>query len=445
MSLPAVASVIVEPITPDAAPAPPAAAWSLPRRIGFRFVFAFVALWLFPFPLSSLPLLERAFGWVDTVQNAAIVWAGHVFLHRTVDVGPNGSGDSTGGWLLFALQLALALIATAVWSLADRRRTDYARLSRWLHAYLRFGVGVIMIGYGLAKVFHSQFPFPSPSKLEQPYGDASPMGLLWTFMGFSGPYNVFTGLAETVPAVLLFFRRTATIGALLLVAVMANVVMLNFCYDVPVKIFSTQLMLASLYIAGPRLRALFDLLARHRAVAAAPIAPLFARRRLDLAAQIVGVAFGAYSLGAGIVENVTVLRQNSGQQTAANGFRGNWLVDSETRDGTPVPADEPTRWRKLGVFLYKSTVRMDYHELGGHYDRIFFTHDPNTKTLALDPEPGQPKSTWSYAQADPDHLTINAVVDGKSRVLALHRDDTKHDWRLVTRGFHWVNESPYNR
>ncbi len=54
-------------------------------------------------------------------------------------------------------------------------------------------------------------------------------------MGYSTPYNVFTGLVETVPAMLLFFRRTATLGALLLVAVLANVVMLNLCYDVPVE------------------------------------------------------------------------------------------------------------------------------------------------------------------------------------------------------------------
>ena len=172
----------------------------------------------------------------------------------------------------------------------DRRRAHYARLQQWLLVYLRFAVGTIMIGYGLAKVFHTQFPAPTPAKLEQPYGDASPMGLLWTFMGFSGPYNVFTGLAETVPALMLFFRRTATLGALLLVAVMTNVVVLNFCYDVPVKIFSTQLLLASLYIAGPRLVALFDVLIAGRAVAAHAPPPLFARRRLELAARSGGAA-----------------------------------------------------------------------------------------------------------------------------------------------------------
>lgn len=300
---------------------------AITRAVGFRFVFCFSALWLAPFPLGVLPytrLLAQPFelGW-----DALIEATGRALLHRPVDTSPNGSGDSTAGWLQLALLVALSLVATVVWSVADRRRTDYPRLRQWLHVYLRFAVGTIMIGYGLAKVYHSQFPFPSPAKLEQPYGDASPMGLLWTFMGFSGSYNVFTGLAETVPALLLFFRRTATLGAIALVVVMANVVALNFCYDVPVKIYSTELMLASLYIAGPRLRALFDVLVAERAVAAPSSPPLFAAQpRLGLAARLVAVAFACYLVGRGVVQHermraAELQRANEPRRRATREFR----------------------------------------------------------------------------------------------------------------------------
>ena len=40
------------------------------------------------------------------------------------------------------------------------------------------------------------------------------MGILWKLMGHSYGYNLFTGLAEAVPAALLFWRRTTTVGAL---------------------------------------------------------------------------------------------------------------------------------------------------------------------------------------------------------------------------------------
>ena len=43
------------PTTPPATPAR-GAAWSLTQRIGFRFAVAYFLLYLFPFPLSSIPI-----------------------------------------------------------------------------------------------------------------------------------------------------------------------------------------------------------------------------------------------------------------------------------------------------------------------------------------------------------------------------------------------------
>ena len=68
------------------------------------------------------------------------------------------------------------------------------------------------------------------------------MGLLWTFMGASAPYQMLAGLAEVTCGMLLFWRRSRLLGALLAIGVMGNVVALNYCYDVPVKLFSTELL-----------------------------------------------------------------------------------------------------------------------------------------------------------------------------------------------------------
>ena len=442
-----IARAAAEPTPAVAAPPAPAdAPWSLPRRVGFRFAFAFTALWLLPFPIGTLPytqLLGRPF---DLGWDALTAWVGRLLLHRPIDTGPNGSGDSSAGWLQLALTVVLALVATAAWSALDRRRRAYPRLQQWLHVYLRFAVGAIMVSYGTSKIYHTQFPFPSTGKLEQAYGDASPMGLLWTFMGFSGPYNVFTGLAETVPALLLFFRRTATLGALLLAAVMANVVMLNFCYDVPVKIFSTELLLASLYIAGPRLRAIFDVVVGERSVAAYARPPLFARPRLALAARIAGVAFAAYVLGHQIVRHRKMIAGDASASAALAGFAGNWDVVTLTRDGQPVPATlgEKTRWKSLSIRLYKGSGSLAYKQMDDYYDRWWFNFDAAKKTLALETDTEQKRGTLVYAQPDADHLTLTGTVDGHAVVMELCRRPAR-EYRLVTRGFHWVNEAPYNR
>lgn len=420
--------------------------WGGAKRVGFRFVFAFVALWMSPFPIGALPYTEPLVRQWDAGRDALTVRCARIVLNRAVDdFVPNGSGDTTVGWMQLAMIITLALVATMAWSILDRRRANYVRLHQWLHVYLRFAVGTVMIEYGLAKVFHLQFPLPGPAKLEQAYGDASPMGLLWTFMGYSRPYNVFAGLAETVPAVLLFFRRTATLGALLLVAVLANVVALNLCYDVPVKIYSTELMLASLYIAGPRLTVLFDILVRERAVAAVPPASLFSRPRLETAARIAGFVFGGYVLVSGVWESWQRGRAYAAQPVAVGGLDGSWDVEELARDGTPLPfsADEKTRWRTVGIALYQGRGAFMFRQMDDFYDRVSFTHDAPNKTLTLEPK-GAPKSSLVYAQLDVDHMTLNGTFAGHAIAAKLRRRAPR-EFRLVTRGFHWVNEQSFNR
>ncbi|MFT4585609.1 MAG: hypothetical protein ACI8XZ_005382 [Gammaproteobacteria bacterium] len=81
-----------------------------------------------------------------------------------------------------------------------------------------------------------------------PFGDATRMMLLWTFMSGSPYYTWFAGCIEISGATLLLFRRTTTLGAEILVAALTNIVMLNLFYDVPAKLFATHLLLAAAYL-----------------------------------------------------------------------------------------------------------------------------------------------------------------------------------------------------
>ena len=56
----------------------------------------------------------------------------------------------------------------------------------------------MFFGYGFAKVVPLQFAQPSSIRLGQQLGDMSPMGLLWTFMGFSPSFQIFTGAVEVL-------------------------------------------------------------------------------------------------------------------------------------------------------------------------------------------------------------------------------------------------------
>src|SRR5262249_41283960 len=122
-------------------------------------------------------------------------------------------------------------------------------------------------------------------------GEYSPFSLLWTFMGASDPYTNFTGAAEMLGGILLFSRRTTTLGALVCIGVMSNVVMLNLCYDVPVKLFSSHLLAGAVFLVAPDAGRLIRVLLLNRPTTAPPLWRLFRNSWLHRSALALRTAF----------------------------------------------------------------------------------------------------------------------------------------------------------
>ena len=165
-------------------------------------------------------------------------FAAHI-LHfgRPISTKFTGSGDGLFGWMQVVFILVVALLATVIWSVLDRKRENYVTLHKWFRLWVRFFLLSTMIGYGAAKAIPNQMGLPSLMHLLEPYGKASMMGLLWTFIGASTAYTIFSGCAEILGGLLLIFPRTALAGGLVSTAVMTQVFVFNMCYDVPVKDF----------------------------------------------------------------------------------------------------------------------------------------------------------------------------------------------------------------
>jgi len=207
-----------------------------------------------------------------------VPWVGSQAFHVDITVRPNGSGDTTYNYVQVFSYLVLALAAALVWTLLDRRRPAYERLHEWLRVYVRFYLAMTMFSYGIVKVIQLQFPSPALDRLLQTFGTSSPMGLLWTFMGASALYTFFAGASEVLGGLLLTTRRTTLLGALVSIGVLTNVVMLNFSYDVPVKLFSSHLLAMAVFLAAPDLRRLAGLFLFNRPAVLPADRPLFARR-----------------------------------------------------------------------------------------------------------------------------------------------------------------------
>lgn len=254
-------------------------AWPLPLRIAFRFSFLYWLLYIIPASgqasvFSLLPfgglgnLLGEWFAW-PLAQLAHVV--GFYVFHLGVDADNwhvTGSGDTAMHYVLAFCVAVLAVLGTIVWSVVDERRgrREYRTAYAWLRLALRITLAITLLGYGFAKVFPLQFGSgPGLAQLNETYGASSPMHLLWFFMGFSRPYAIFGGLMEVIPGVLLLFERTETIGALGSAAVMLEVAVLNYCYDVPVKLYSTHLFVMSLFLLLPDLKPMWEFFVRRRA------------------------------------------------------------------------------------------------------------------------------------------------------------------------------------
>jgi hypothetical protein len=243
--------------------------WRPFARISFRFSFSYIVLYYAPFVLGVIPGLGTPLAAYEKLWNIFDATVGTLLFKidpARLAPHPTGSGDTTLAYIHQATTLAIALVIGVIWTLIDKRRPHYIGLHGWLRVLARYALAFALCVYALSKIVPSQFGSLGALQLGKQLGELSPMSLLWNFMAFSPSYTVFGGLAEMVPGIFLAFRRTALLGALIAFAVLLNVVMLNFCYDVPVKLYSLNLLLLSAFLIIPRAQRLFKIFVLNHAV-----------------------------------------------------------------------------------------------------------------------------------------------------------------------------------
>ena len=417
--------------------------WSLPARVGFRFAFCYLLLFCMPsagqvWLLDTIPDASRlAQPWVWIWHRITPWVAIHVFhlQGQRVTYFPTGSGDTTLDYMQYLLFFILAAVAALIWSLLDRKRPAYNSLYAWLRVVVRLTLAVTLLSYGMAKVVPTQFQPPRLPQLTETYGESSPMGLLWTFMGASIPYVIFSGLAELSAAVLLIFRRTALLGALLATAVMLNVSMLNFCYDVPVKLYSTHLLLLSLFLLLPDLRRLADLFVLNKTAPPADLTqPWFPKRWMRTGATAMKILLFLYAAGSNGWEGWRYL--NESRSAGVPPVYGVYDVDTFTSNNPGKPALE---WKRViaerGYWAIRQPGETVYFE--SHFN-------PKASNLELISQRRNLHGNLVYSWTDADHLLLTGKLGNDAITVHLHRFETSK-FLLTSRGFHWINEYPFNR
>jgi hypothetical protein len=447
------------PNVPDGLEPPgPAVRWSTPRMALFRFVTLYFGLYFLPFPVSALagltslprPLMwiglgaAKVAGWYEGAMQHAVLWFGTHGLRLpegSIVIQPTGSGDTMLAYTQALFGLTVAVAGTLVWTAADRRRAAYPRLEGLLRIYLRYVLASIMLGYGLAKLPPTQFQPPGPERLMRTFGESSPMGLLWTFMGFSPAYTMFAGVCEIIPALLLLFRRTATLGALISIGVLLNIVLLNFCYDVPVKLFSLHLLATGAAVLLPSWPRLANVLILNRATGPVVIWTPLKRRWQNWSIGIAKLCFVVLMLGTGVAGAVSGWK-SFGPGKPKPPLYGLYEVESMTVDGAERPPllTDAGRWRWFAVTSYGRVVTQN---VAGAREFMLITYDEKAGTVLLQTMGANARNMTMKCErtADGSMVLEGDMGAGKARIALKKSPEPA----LNSRGFHWVQELPYNR
>ena len=425
------------------------ARWGLASRIAFRFCLVYFGLYclltqilsgLLPTPGIDMP--EP--GTLLPFRQIVIWTAEHVFRYKQALVySGSGSGDKVFDWVQVFCFLLMALLGTCIWSALDRKRANYEELYKWFRVFLRFALAGQMFVYGTVKAIPMQMPFPFLRELLERFGDLSPMGVLWSSVGASPAYERFVGCAELLAGLLLVIPATTMLGALICIIDMTEVFVLNMTYDVPVKLFSFHMILMAAFLLIPHRWRLAQFCFRDCAVAAAAGRRLFAGERANRVAVAAQLVFGLLLFGTavhGALQNWS----KYGGGAPKSPLYGIWNVDEMSIDGivrSPLLTDYD-RWRRV---VFDSPQSMGFERMDDSFGGFAATYDAKQAALALkkrnDPKW---KGQLTVRRQGAGHITLDGRLGQHTTHMQLSRID-RNKFVLISRGFHWIQDYPFNR
>lgn len=401
------------------------------KKIAFRFAFTYISLFILLL-LFSLPL-ETILRWF--AQNI-MGWGEDFSIHST------GSGDRTFDYVRLAFNIFLTIPIVIVWSVFERQKKSYKKLFYWYQVTIRVVLIFAMFLYGFAKIFKAQFADHGLERLLQTVGDMSPMGLAWTFMGHSFYYNIFIGFTEILGGLLLIFRRTTTLGSLIIIGVMTNVFMMNFMYDVPVKLVSFHIILMALIVLSVNGKRVFNFFFKNVDIESEVYYdsiknPTF-KKVISIGKKLVATTV------IGILIIQSFVQFNALEQLKEKSeFYGIWETQKFVKNKVMLPPllTDDYRWRYLIIDKKKKVV---VKKMTDSLDRFQFEINVDLKEIIFRRSKGDSISKqFSYKFTNADFLEIKGNIDGDSLTIQFRRKPMT-DFRLINRKFHWVNETPYN-
>lgn len=426
--------------------------WPFWRKISFRFLFIYFFLAITSGMVPFLPFMAPFLGFFSRIFmsiNSPIVTFFNKHLWKVKDqlVPTGGSGDTSFGWAQLYTYIFLALIGAIIWSLLDQKRKHYKILSYWLRNAVRYFIAGVGFIYGIIKLFALQMPFPNLHQLATPLGDFLPMRFSWMFMGYSAEYQIFSGVMETIVGLLLLYRKTITTGVLLGIGVFSNVVLLNLSYDIPVKIFSIQILFACIYLALCDWKRIVNFFILNKAVEVDNSYQINLTRRWQKIGRIALKAFFVYVFVVmGFYRSWQRYQDFHSQEELKPIKAGVYNIKTFVRnnDTIPVLAVDTLQWKDF-IFDKGGSGSVNSRDpiFRQRYGRGYFFYQPDTinQTIVIKNFRQDTTNllTFKYEMPKQDRFNLWTVVAGDSIYMELVR--SKRHFQLTEKQFHWLSEA----
>jgi len=261
--------------------------------------------------------------------------------------------------------LAIAIVGGLIWTAFDRKK-EYRTLYYWLRVVVRYRAGIGIIGFGFTKLFPVQMPYPSLGVLNANFGDLTAQKIYWLSVGIVPWYQVFAGIVEVIAGAMLFFRKTTSFGAIMLLGALGDITYVNLAYDGGVHVYASYFVLFAGFLLWYDAVPVYNLIVRERFTVPPVLTPEFSQKWLRIVR--VGLKTLVIAIFGGLLFYAQYInwRYDPYKQPAMRGvaqLRGNYNVSEFKLNGQDVaysPLDS-ARWQNV-TFEKWSSLTFNVHK-----------------------------------------------------------------------------------
>jgi len=399
-------------------PSPPV--WTDKKKLIFRFFFLFFILQAIPLSVDFFKIVF-GFNWFH-------ISYGDIFNLTRLSAKFLPGADSFINWIIVAV---IAIIGAVAWGRSKYKDIDYNQFYYWLRVVVRYRLAIGIIGYGFIKFFPLQAPFPSISNLNTSYGDFTDWKIFSMSLGIVPSYEAFLGAIEILAGLLLFFRKTATIGAAIILVFTGNVFISNLAYEGGEFVYATYLVTFALFVLWFDAQRIYNLVSLERPTLPNSFKPHFAgkTKTLRLVLKTLVIFFFVFLYGfktySGFHHDPYQFPQKKGLAKAA----GIYNVSEFRINGRVLPyaAADSIRWKDV-VFEKWATisVRSDRKVIvdSANYEQVF----KNDKDRDYELAGSAGRHYYSYTVDSVNHVLLldnkNPHYKGEHLRLSYSRPDS---------------------